>query len=308
MGHRWVTIATVDSPVESALIKNLLEAAGIATFLADEDAVSMAWHLVGAMGGIKVQVAEQDVEGARMVLAERRPESRARRDRPPLSMRRNRLWRAATPELGEGAAEDQEEHTSPREKDADRALRAALVGVLLLPVQAYASWLLLKVVASRQALTGRSRRNAWIAAAINVAVSALVVLLVLAIFAGGLGFLYDDVNLRKLRHPERMVGVWQRQDPADQGGGLETLELRPDGRLRYRYEAAGGQEGSGTWGYEDNWFLFRLDRLSKGDWDVKGQLISWRLETLTEDEMTVKTGRGSEHFFRQGSPKAPQGR
>ena len=49
--------------------------------------------------------------------------------------------------------------------------------MLVPPVQLYAAWLLLKVWSGRQPLTGRSRRNAWIAAGLNGTILGACVLL-----------------------------------------------------------------------------------------------------------------------------------
>ena len=46
-----------------------VEAAGIRVYLADEQTIAMDWLLSNAIGGIKLQVAERDLERAREVLA-----------------------------------------------------------------------------------------------------------------------------------------------------------------------------------------------------------------------------------------------
>ena len=58
MAGKMVTVATFDMPTEAHLAKGLLEANGLAAFLADELTVGVAWHLSNAVGGIKLQVAE----------------------------------------------------------------------------------------------------------------------------------------------------------------------------------------------------------------------------------------------------------
>ena len=70
MSDRLATVATFRSPVEANLARNRLEAAGIEAFLADEETVGMVWHLTNALGGIKLQVGDRDVEEALAILAE----------------------------------------------------------------------------------------------------------------------------------------------------------------------------------------------------------------------------------------------
>ena len=68
MSNELVTVASFANPIEANLAKNNLEAAGVRTFLANEESVDMLWHLGNAMGWIKVQVAHDDVDVARAFL------------------------------------------------------------------------------------------------------------------------------------------------------------------------------------------------------------------------------------------------
>ena len=79
LNDRVVTVATFWNPVEAHVLVTRLEGAGIHAFLADEQTVTMDWLLANAIGGVKVQVAERDLERARQVLAER-PARRDDRD------------------------------------------------------------------------------------------------------------------------------------------------------------------------------------------------------------------------------------
>jgi Putative prokaryotic signal transducing protein len=58
-----------DGP-EALLAKGKLESAGIACALADGNLVRMDWLLSNAIGGIRLQVHEQEVESARAILNE----------------------------------------------------------------------------------------------------------------------------------------------------------------------------------------------------------------------------------------------
>jgi hypothetical protein len=67
---KLVTIARYSWPYEAELAKSHLEAAGIMAFVTDEYMVNLNWFYSNAMGGLRLQVAEQDVEAAKEILAQ----------------------------------------------------------------------------------------------------------------------------------------------------------------------------------------------------------------------------------------------
>src|SRR5262245_35595910 len=71
MGRRLVTIATFDQPAQARLAKNALDEEGIQNAISDENLVAMDWLLSNAVGGVKVQVWEEDAERAVAVLERR---------------------------------------------------------------------------------------------------------------------------------------------------------------------------------------------------------------------------------------------
>lgn len=73
MSNKWVTIATVSQPLDAHVLKGKLEAEGIEAFLADENIVSMNFLYSNAVGGVKVQVDEEDVEEALQIIGEALP-------------------------------------------------------------------------------------------------------------------------------------------------------------------------------------------------------------------------------------------
>jgi hypothetical protein len=165
-----VTIARFVDPVAASLAKNCLEDAGIKAFLADNRTVSVFWQLSNLLGGIKLQVAEPNAARAVTVLEEQhhRPaEEDAELVQEAI---------ATKPVLGDGdddlAPEDGHEdepelEPTGRESDAERAFRGAVYGLLFAPLQFYASFLLMVILCSSEALTGRARRRAYVAAVIN---------------------------------------------------------------------------------------------------------------------------------------------
>ena len=72
---------------------------------------------------------------------------------------------------------DQEAVLSPTDETVDRAFRAAILGLLLLPLQYYSLWLLADVAASDAGLTARSRRRAWFTLALDLPIIICTLLL-----------------------------------------------------------------------------------------------------------------------------------
>jgi hypothetical protein len=60
------TVATFNKSEQAHLLRTRLEAAGIPAFLVDENVTQMEWALL--TGGVRVQVADEDVEAARKLL------------------------------------------------------------------------------------------------------------------------------------------------------------------------------------------------------------------------------------------------
>ncbi len=141
MVDKFVTLATYTNSIEANLAKQHLETAGIRAFLANESTVDVAWHLTIAVGWIKLQVPESDVDLAISLLttdveAETTEQSEFQDD-----------------------ADDDIEKLSWADQTADRAFRAAVIGLILfiLPIQIYSLWLLLRLLVSRRRIS-RNRR------------------------------------------------------------------------------------------------------------------------------------------------------
>jgi len=66
----WITIRTFTFPQEAYLVKSLLESEGISVFLKDELMVQVYNFASNAIGGVKLQVMERDIEKASGILAE----------------------------------------------------------------------------------------------------------------------------------------------------------------------------------------------------------------------------------------------
>ncbi len=69
-----VTIARFRDLPEAWIAKGKLESAGVQCFLADDNMVRMGWFYGNAVGGIKLQVADEYAQAASELLSESTPE------------------------------------------------------------------------------------------------------------------------------------------------------------------------------------------------------------------------------------------
>jgi hypothetical protein len=65
-----VIIASFGSALEAELAKGFLEAQGVQATFADENVSRIANHLQPMIGGVKLQVRQEDAERARLLLSE----------------------------------------------------------------------------------------------------------------------------------------------------------------------------------------------------------------------------------------------
>lgn len=316
MSDRLVTVVTAENGVEAAVLKNLLESADIPAFLANEAAATTAPF---AAPGVPVLVAEEHVEQARRIVA-RRPSSREGGSGPVV--RQSRLRRSAPSSEEAHSAitadpstvreprvtpsrpkEDTEPPIPEREQDAVRALRSAVIGLFIPPLEIYAAYLLLKVCTSSGPLGAKARRQAWIAAGINLTLIAGFVALIVAIVWHIVSPPSSRIDLIAYRHPDRMRGVWERVFPEEEGGGRQQLHLDGDGKFRIRALDAAPFDGIGTWGYDHHEYciLFRIDRFEAGDWEHKGKVIYLPLLELKDDMLRVEWGDRPAVFRRIGA-------
>ncbi len=183
MSDELVTIATFWNTVEANLARNRLEDGGLHAFLADEEATSMTWALTNALGGIKLQVYARESEDARAILEERgAADLGAPGPAEDTSSWRNEAERPLEQGGADADVDEAEPETTTRERDAERALRGAIFGLLFLPLQLYVFWLLLKVFVSDEPLRAAKRRRALIAALINLPIVVVFCLVLWAMF------------------------------------------------------------------------------------------------------------------------------
>jgi hypothetical protein len=141
-----VTIATFDQAAQARLAKNVLDEAGIRAAVGDENLVAMDWLLSAAVGGVKVQVWEEDADRAVAVLEEKLG---ARGEGLGATVSPEELAaeaEAATPDAGEepepaepATPDGPEPPASPDSRDefARRSVFTAIVGLMVIPFGIY---------------------------------------------------------------------------------------------------------------------------------------------------------------------------
>ncbi len=70
-----ITVASFSKPEEAHMLRLRLEAGGIRAHVFDENMVQMDWMYSNAIGGVRVQIAEEDAEHAKAILEEAPVES-----------------------------------------------------------------------------------------------------------------------------------------------------------------------------------------------------------------------------------------
>lgn len=171
MQPKLVTIATFDSPMQAHIARNKLEAAGIVAAISNESMTGTAWHLTSAVGGVQLHVRAEDAETALEILNEQEAIELGLSDHQNLDQ-----------DAPDDAEFDQEDFENDDEEDdsnltsdndlseteadrlAQRAFRAALLGVIFPPIQLYSLWLLLMFVFEPTIASKKSRwqvAGAW---------------------------------------------------------------------------------------------------------------------------------------------------
>jgi hypothetical protein len=65
-----ITLARFSKPEEAHLLRLRLEAGGVPAFVQDENLVQLNWLYSNAIGGVRVQIFETDLDDAREILCE----------------------------------------------------------------------------------------------------------------------------------------------------------------------------------------------------------------------------------------------
>jgi len=166
-----VTLTRCGELTTAQLLRGRLDAEGIECFIPDEHLAAQSWHLTRAIGGIRVQVRQADMERAQQFLAfPGAPEnmenaesaSEAGHDKPN----------------GVHGTDNDDGSISIGDRAGYRALRVALVSLWLMGLVHPYSLLLAVRALGRRDLTAWGRRRASIAVLVSLAGCAWMTLLV----------------------------------------------------------------------------------------------------------------------------------
>lgn len=165
------TLVTFSTLAEAQVAKGMLEAAGVESWIADSETASAAWQMTPAMGGIRLQVARDEIERARAVFdAEDEPSAASRLGNDD----DDRDDEESDGDTGEGSAAGEDVDPDSlevplRDRMAIRAWKASIVGLVLLPgvFHLYSLALLVMVANLPGPLAPASRRRATWAAAVD---------------------------------------------------------------------------------------------------------------------------------------------
>ncbi len=157
MNRELVPIATFNTSIEATRAQQILDEQGIESWLQDEAMVNVAWYLTTAIGGIKLIVRENHAKLAIAILEEYQADI----DREPLE---------ESPSPTEDSEDESFPELSPTARTLKQAFRAAVIGLIILPLQLYSLWLLLTLLWRRSPLTPRQQVKAAIALGLDLAV------------------------------------------------------------------------------------------------------------------------------------------
>jgi hypothetical protein len=217
MAEKIVRLGAYANPLEAELAKNRLTAAGIRAFLAGGATGGLFAGLGGAFGTVDLHVYESDLERASEILASAEEElpleeneaagweedSTAIEEHAPRSARRGSAIQDHLPEAAddsetefdrEGPVEPQEGEEESWEKVpeisiqwtaealAGRALRAAIIGLVLFPpiLHLYSLWILIRMAFLGGGLSPSGMRKVAIALAVDLGVLFLILLVLRA--------------------------------------------------------------------------------------------------------------------------------
>jgi len=169
MSQKLVTVNSYWDQTEANLAFAILQEAGIPAVLSGAETIAMDWALTNAMRGIRLQVGEENLERATACLAEAQTQG-ADELRDLDSSDPEEPLSESDEELSDQEIQAREDdfHPNRREETANRALRAAILGCAIFPLQIYVTFLLIKVFLANDVLRPKSLRRAWWAFWINL--------------------------------------------------------------------------------------------------------------------------------------------
>jgi hypothetical protein len=189
---RLVTVATFDLLMQAEFAKGLLEGEGIRCFVADGELVNIDWLLSGAVGRIKLQVAESDFLAAERILNSSKGKAAVwGKDDYGLGPSRQAITTDPDAIRDDEDDKDEEEDEDDQPDNAaevlvGQAVRFAVFGLLLCPpvLQIYSLTLLWRVGRLELPLRARQRRLYWMTVVLDAIVVLIAVGIVVLVFGG----------------------------------------------------------------------------------------------------------------------------
>jgi Putative prokaryotic signal transducing protein len=177
MEGKLETVLTCMNTAEAMLTVQRLQNAGIESFVADDNIVSMDFLLGNAIGWIKVQVRDEDADRA-LELLEGPPEPPVPEDEIPWDQPPEEPADADEVSVEEREV-DAQDRNAPDEPDipqtegeriVDRAYRIAMMGMILFPPlpHFYSFALLMRVAFGREPLPQRANRRYYLTFMIDI--------------------------------------------------------------------------------------------------------------------------------------------
>jgi Putative prokaryotic signal transducing protein len=164
MSNELVTVATFNDPIEAAMARNYLEAAGISAMLLDETTVATHWGMANAVGGIKLQVSLANLAHAE-VLLDQIPDDEPD-DMPSIALAMSPTADEPPKELDDGSTKDQA---------VDRLFRATIFGLIFWPLQFYALWMLVTLPIMVGNVSPQRRWMVGVSLLLNLPLLALII-------------------------------------------------------------------------------------------------------------------------------------
>ena len=163
-----VTLVRFGELPAAQLLCGRLESEGIESFIPDEIMATQAWHLNRAIGGIRVQVHQVDLERAKQILAQPGLAEDASLAASAENMVESGPGERAGLARDDKDDKDDDGSISPGDRAAYRSMRVALVSVWLLGLIHPYSLVLAVQALRRKDITAWGRRRAGIALLVSV--------------------------------------------------------------------------------------------------------------------------------------------
>jgi hypothetical protein len=175
---KLVTIATFQETATAGLAQSQLQSAGINAYLADAEILNTDWLLNNALGGIKLQVANDDEQRARELLAiDTDPAAQAAQEKELITL------------AGDDRDDEPETPLNERELLAERIFRGAIASILFPPLAFAIIWYAVGYYRSNEPVNSQASSKAFwgtlIASPWPLMVLVFAILFVIYVISGG---------------------------------------------------------------------------------------------------------------------------